>query len=164
MMTAMAIAQENALLNRDFWKTIPTLTQVQDLVKKGNDPVQLNENAFDATIYALLEKADHDVVKYLLSFKGNSVDKNTHDSRIYLHWAAYAGHAEMVKYLLASGSDVTKTHETELNYFLNKGFALDSKDNINNGIFNYAAKKGDINFLKLLVDKGVDSITSYCAS
>lgn len=208
MMTAFVIAQENTLLNRDFWKTNPTLTQVQDLVKKGNDPVQLNENAFDATIYALLEKADDDVVKYLLSFKGNSVDKNTHDSRIYLHWAAYAGHIEMVKYLLASGSDVTKrdsngntplafaanagqknkdvyqafeshgvnllneknenganllllvapslTHESELNYFLNKGFALDSKDDLNNGIFNHAAKKGNINFLKLLVDKGVD--------
>ncbi|WOI21813.1 ankyrin repeat domain-containing protein [Nonlabens ulvanivorans] len=202
------LSAQNVFLNRSYWKNNPSLEQVKIDVKAGNDATELNRNAFDATIYAMLEKANDDVVKYLLSFEGNTIDKKTHDSRIYLHWAAYAGQVKIVNYLLEKGSSVTEldSHgytplafaanagqkntaifesfeeygvnllaeknenganllllvapalatEVELSYFINKGFSLDSKDAINNGIFNYAAKKGNVDFLKLLVAKGVD--------
>lgn len=208
-MSIIAVAQqENIFLDRSFWKSNPNLETVKQKITEGNDATALNKNAFDAVIYALLEKADDNVVKHLLSFKDNSVDKKTHDSRIYLHWAAYAGQIEVVKYLLNNGSSVTEldshgytpltfaanagqkdkvlyetfekygvnllneknenganllllvsptlSNETELNYFIEKGFKLNSKDDNDNGIFNYAAKKGNIDFLKLLVKKGVD--------
>jgi len=209
LLSIVAVGQEsNVLLDRSFWKGNPDLETVKQKIAEGNDATALNENAFDATIYALLEKADDDVVKHLLSLEGNPIDKKTHDSRIYLHWAAYAGQVEIVNHLLEKGSSVTEldshgytplafaanagqkneelfeafenygvnllteknenganllllvapslSNDTELNYFLGKGFKLDSKDDTGNGIFNYAAKKGNPDFLKLLVEKGVD--------
>lgn len=203
-----AIAQENILLDRSFWKGKPDLETVKLKIAEGNDATALNRFAFDATIYAMLEKADDDILKYLLSLEGNPIDKNTHDSRIYLHWAAYAGLTGIVEHLLNRGSSVTKldshgytpltfavnagqtnpelfdafekygvnlleeknesganllllaapslSNEDDLNYFIKKGFKLDSEDNKGNGIFNYSAKKGNTDFLDLLVKKGVD--------
>lgn len=201
-------AQENVFLNRDYWKANPSLEHVKKDVAQGNDPAELNAFAFDALVYALLEKADDSVLKYLLSAEGNSITKKTHDSRIYLHWAAYAGKTAFTEFLLQKGSDVTDfdshgytpltfaanagqkdkelyevfekhgvdlvkeenenganvlllvapflSNEKELDYYLDKGLAFNSTDNVGNGIFNYAAKKGNIPFLKLLIDKGVD--------
>ncbi len=208
-MSIVAVAQqENIFLDRTFWKGNPDLQIIKQKIAEGNDATVLNENAFDAVVFALLEKADDDVVKYLLSLEGNAVDKKTHDSRIYLHWAAYAGQIEMVKYLLDKGSSVTEldshgytplafaanagqkdealynafekhdvsltdeknenganllllvapslSTEKELAFFTTKGFKLESTDNDGNGIFNYATKKGNIDFLKLLIKKEVD--------
>lgn len=208
-LSIVAFGQEsNVLLDRSFWKGKPNLETVKQKIAEGNDATALNRNAFDATIYALLEKVDEDVVKHLLSLKGNPIDKKTHDSRIYLHWAAYAGQIEIVKYLLEKGSSVTEldshgytplafaanagqkdealynafekhgvnlinekngnganllllvapslSREKELAFFTSKGFKLEGTDINGNGIFNYAAKKGNIDFLKLLVKKDVD--------
>ncbi len=47
-------------------------------------------------------------------------------------------------------------NETELAYFIDKGMALNSSDDEGSGIFNYASRRGNIEFLKLLVSKGVD--------
>ncbi len=201
-------AQENIFLNPTFWKGKPSLDIVKQKIADGNDATELNERAFDAVVYALLQKADNDVVKYLLSLKGNPVDKKTHDSRIYLHWAAFTGQVGLVNHLLEKGSSVTQldshgytpltfaanagqinkelyeafenygvdllneknenganllllvapslSNETELNSFLKMGFDLNDKDGSYNGIFNYAAKKGNLDLLKLLVNKGVD--------
>jgi len=204
-----AVAQDNNIfLNRSFWKDNPDLETVKKKISECNDATELNGNAFDATIYAILGDTDDDVIKYLLSLKGNPVDKKTHDSRIYLHWAAYAGNVDIVNHLLDLGSSTTAldshgytplafavnagqtdevlfsafedhgvdltsekteyganllllaapnlTTEKELDFFLSKGFELDAKDNIGNGIFQYASKKGNIEFLKLLVEKGLD--------
>ena len=200
--------QKNELHDRAFWKSNPSLETVKTMIAEGNDPTAMNDNAFDATTFALMGKADIAVIEYLLSLEGNAVDKKTHDSRIYLHWASYAGDAELVQYLLDQGSSVTALdshrytplafganagltnpavyeafekqgvnlveekndhgadlllmaapslkNEKELDFFLGKGLALDSTDEDGNGIFNYAAKKGNIDFLKLLVKKGVD--------
>lgn len=200
--------QKNELIDRKFWKSNPDVATIKQKIAEGNDPAEMDSNSFDATTLAITSKADTEVVKYLLSLEGNAVDKKTHDSRIYLHWAAYAGDAELVQFLLDNGASVTaldshrytplafganagltnpeiyrafeakgvnlveeknehganllllaapslKT-EKELNFFLDKGLALDSKDEDGNGIFNYASKKGNMDFLKLLVSKGID--------
>jgi len=207
--TCCAVAQtDNVFLERSFWKSNPNLDIVKNKINEGNDPTALNSNAFDGVIYALLEKADDNVIKYLLSLEGNPADKKTHDSRIYLHWAAYAGKIGIVQHLLETGSSVTELdshgytplafaanagqknpelystfekygvdltteknehganllllvapsleNQYELNYFIDQGLALNSKDDKGNGIFNYAAKKGNISFLKMLIEKGVD--------
>ncbi|SNR64847.1 Ankyrin repeat [Maribacter sedimenticola] len=206
--TVVTAQQKNELHDRGFWKSNPSVAIVKQKIAEGNDPVASNNNAFDATTFALMGKASVDVIAYLLSLDGNAVDKKTHDSRIYLHWAGYAGNEEVVNYLLEQGSSVTALdshqftplafaanagltnpaiynafegkgvdlakekndhganlllmaapsikNEEELNFFLSKGLALESKDDDGNGIFNYAVKKGNIDFLKLLVSKGVD--------
>jgi len=99
--------QKNELLDRKFWKTNPDVATVKQKIAEGNDPIVKDSNSFDATTLAITSKADTEVVKYLLSLEGNEVDKKTHDSRIYLHWASYAGDAELVKYLLGNGASVT---------------------------------------------------------
>lgn len=203
-----SLTAQNIFLNRDYWKNSPSLEQVKEDIHSDNDPTELTKYAFDATIYALLENSDDEIIKYLLSLDGNTIDKKTHDSRIYLHWAAYTDRVTIVNHLIKKGSSLTDidshgytplafaanagrknkelyeafekhglnlleeknnygadllllvapslTRASELNYFLEKGFSLTREDNNGNGIFNYAARGGNIEFLKLLVEKGVD--------
>ncbi|WP_026452673.1 ankyrin repeat domain-containing protein [Aequorivita capsosiphonis] len=200
--------EENIFHDRSFWQDNPTKEVVKQKIVEGNDPVAFNNNGFDATTNAILAKADDAVIKYLLSLKGNSVDKRTHDSRIYLHWAALRGKTEIMKYLLEKGASVTALDsrgnspityaansgqtdsavydvfianglklseetnqedanvlllvapfledEKQLDYFTSKGIDLKSIDKDGNGIFNYAARKGNVRFLEQLVKKGVD--------
>ncbi|MDT0678744.1 ankyrin repeat domain-containing protein [Autumnicola musiva] len=200
-------AQDNILLDRTFWKEQPNLATVQQKVKEGYDPTELNENAFDPVVYALLENGKEEVIDYLLSREGNGVEKRTHDGRTYIFWAAYGDDVKTMNKLLEKGAKLdakdthgntpltfaastgqtntqiyelfeeygaTISHETnesganallliapyvknisELNYFLSKGLELNSKDEAGNGIFNYAAKNGNIKLLQQLIEKGV---------
>ncbi|WP_026449456.1 ankyrin repeat domain-containing protein [Aequorivita capsosiphonis] len=200
--------QKNVLLDRAFWTENPNLEFVKQKISEDHDATALNENGFDATVYALITNADNNIINYLLSLEGNPVDKRTHDSRIYSHWAAYAGKTQIVKRLLAMGSSIsaldshsatplvfaacsgltdTKIYDLfiangvnlseekdedgantlllaapyfidlqETDYFTSKGISLNSADNEGNGIFNYAAKRGNIDFLKAIVKKGID--------
>ncbi len=199
---------KNVFLERSFWQENPNVETVKLRISEGNDATAVNENGFDAVVFALLEKADESAINYLLTLEGNAVDKRTHDSRIYLHWAAYAGHAPMVKKLLEMGSSTTaldshgltpltfaagagltapeiydmfiakgvKLSEEksqagattlllaapylesveDLEYFTAKGLSLKDTDYDGNGIFNYAARRGNVAFLQMLVKKGVD--------
>lgn len=199
---------QNIFHERSFWSSKPTLETVKQKVAEGNDPTQFNDNGFDATTNALLTNNNVDIIEYLLSFKENPVDKRTHDSRIYLHWAAFADNPNNVKLLLsrksamdakdsrgntpltfaanggltnpevydlfkAQGAELAKEkspqganllllaspflkNEKELAYFTDNDLPLDSVDNDGNGIFNYASRRGNIDFLKMLVAMGVD--------
>jgi len=99
-------AQTNTLMDAGFWKQNPTIESVKTEISKGNSPSQQNGGFFDPVVIAINNKASLDVVKFLIEQEGNSVDKKTHHSRIYLQWAAAAGNLELVNYLLAKGSDV----------------------------------------------------------
>jgi len=208
-MTLGIMAQtQNVFLERDFWKAKPDLATVQLKISKGNDATALNENAFDAVVYALLEKADNAVLTYLLGLEGNGLEKRTHDSRTYIFWAAYAGNTTIMAQLLERGAslDVKDSHQNtpmtfaastgqldtkvydlferygaplaqeknkdganllllaapymkkvgQMTYFLDKGIDLHEKDSQGNGIFNYAARGGSLDFMKALVRKGAD--------
>lgn len=200
-------AQENVFLSRDYWKTNPSIVLIEKDIKEGNDPSQLNSNAFDAVVYALLEKVDNATIKHLLSKKGNGVNKRTHDGRTYIFWAAYKDNLEMMQYLVSKGAktDLIDSHgytvlnfaaatgqqntklydlcisyganpvteknhdganalllvapflkdDTLINYFVDKGVDIHTTDNQGNGLFNYAAKKGNIEILNMLIKKGV---------
>ncbi len=202
------IAQENAFLQRDYWKNNPSVEKVKTDVKAGNDPSQLNRNAFDAVVYALLKKKKETTIKYLLSLEGNDVKKRTHDSRTYIFWAAYKGNVRIMQHLFDKGAviNITDSHgntpvtfaastgqkdaavydlfekngailnqeknkdgvnallliapylenEKELAYFITKGFDIKEIDPKGNTIFNYAAKKGNIQFLKMIIKKGIN--------
>ena len=97
-------AQDNLLLSRDYWKTNPSVLQVKKAITDGNDPKELNKHAFDAVVYALLEKTNDNTIKYLLSLEGNEVEKRTHDSRTYIFWAAYKGNISIMEYLFDKGA------------------------------------------------------------
>jgi len=100
----VSVAQKNDFLNREFWKANPTIKTIYQKINAGNDPVELNRFGFDAVVYALLENTNNRTLEYLLSIKGNSVDKLTHDGRTYLFWAVYKNNIEFVKYLIEKGA------------------------------------------------------------
>ncbi|MEM1338013.1 MAG: ankyrin repeat domain-containing protein [Bacteroidota bacterium] len=112
MIFCTGIAQENIFLSRDYWKANPSIDQIEKDIAAGNDVSQRNAYAFDAVCYAFLEKADNSSIKYLLSKKGNEVNKLTHDGRTYIFWAAYKDNLEMMQYLLDRGAktDIVDDH------------------------------------------------------
>lgn len=133
-------SQTNTLLDRSFWKKKPDVAAVETEIKKGNDPTELNSNAFDPTVLAINEQAPNEVIKHLLSIKGNDVNKLTHDGRTYIFWAAYRGNIEIMEYLFKNGA--------KLNIFDDKGYSA----------LNFAASSGQANtkVYDLLISKGID--------
>ena len=122
-------SQENILLDRDFWKEKPALETVINKIKDGSDPTELNQFAFDPISWALIEKADNDIVKYLLTFKDNGVNKLTHDGRTYIFWAAYKNNIDMMQYLVDKGAktDIVDDHGYSLLNFAATTGQLNSK-------------------------------------
>lgn len=198
---------DNMFHTRSYWKSNPSLKQIKQDIKKGNDPVSYSEHYMDATSYAILMDADSEIINYLLSLDGNGVNKATHDGRNYVMWAAYKGNATLVKQLLDQNSDVTIIDDHGYNlltfaalggvadtviydmilaqgldiqsrsrdgahsllllcssikdtnvirYFESKGLRLIDKDRYGNGAFHYAARKGNIDMMKMLIERGVD--------
>ena len=98
--------QKNTLLDQSFWKAAPDVTAVKAEIAKGNSPSELNPMSFDPTVMAINSDAPVATIKFLLEQKGNDISKSTHDNRIYLHWAANKGNAEIVEYLISKGSDI----------------------------------------------------------
>lgn len=98
--------QKNMLLEQSFWKTNPDVAAVQAEIAKGSNPSELNSRSFDPVVLAINNDAPAATIKFLLEQPGNSVNKSTHDNRIYLHWASGKGNLEIVEYLIAKKSDV----------------------------------------------------------
>lgn len=116
--------QSNRLLESAFWQSKPTVDQVKAEVAKGSNPAEFNANAFDPTVMAINAGASNDIVFYLLEQKGNEVNKITHDSRNYIHWAASKGNLEVVKYLIEKGSKTNNEDShgmTPLNFSVGVG-------------------------------------------
>lgn len=197
---------QNSLLNSDFWKKSPDVALVKSEIQKGNSPSEANRGNHDVVSIAINNNAPLETILYLLDQPGNSVDKITHDGRLYIHWAASRGNVELLKILIDRGSDIFRTddkgalpisfaasngqknieiyellfdagndpkqkfqkganllllsiaHDKDLtlaNYFTSKGLSLNSTDDIGATAFDYAAQRGDVEFLQTLVDKGV---------
>lgn len=134
---------KNIFLDRTFWKSKPTVSIVKQKIAEGNNPTQLNKHSFDAIAYALLEKPEvvsDDVIKFLLTQKGNGINKITHDGRTYIFWAAYTGRVDLMKYLVEKGAktDVIDSH----------GYS----------VLNFAATTGQQNpkLYDFLIEKGAD--------
>lgn len=115
---------KNIFLNRDFWKSNPSIEVISQKIQEGNDIAELNNNAFDAVVYALLENVDDSTTKFLLTKEGNDINKITHDGRTYVFWAAYKGNIEMVQYLIDHGArmDIVDSHGyTPMNFVASTG-------------------------------------------
>ncbi|MCR6718944.1 MAG: ankyrin repeat domain-containing protein [Chitinophagaceae bacterium] len=104
--TLTAQAQKNVFLEQSFWKENPSVETVKAAIAQGNDPHAFNPSSFDGITLAINNGAPNETVKYLLELPGSSVNRVTHDSRIYLHWAGSKGNVELVEYLLAKGANL----------------------------------------------------------
>jgi len=170
-----AQSQNNIFLDRAYWKSAPGVETVKLDEQKGNDATQLNSNAFDATVYAILEKAPKETIEYLLSKPGNDVNKITHDGRTYLFWAAYAGNTDLMEYLkekgaktdllddhgytvlnfaAANGQSNTKVYDLCIRYGANLKKDLDHDGA--NAILLSAASAKDMMLIDYFASKGLD--------
>lgn len=127
MIFAQGFSQENVFLKREFWDTKPTIKTVETKIKEGNNPAEANSNNFDGVVYATLQNAPFETITFLISQKGNDVNKLTHDGRTYIFWAAYKGNVQLVEYLLKNDA------------------ITDITDDKGNTIVNFAASSGQTN-------------------
>ena len=88
LLSSFLKAQDNSMLNANFWKSKPDVTAIKAEVSKGNNPAQANGGNHDIVSMAINNEAPLETIKYLIDQPGNSVDKLTHDGRLYIHWAA----------------------------------------------------------------------------
>ena len=134
---------KNVFLDRAFWKTNPTINQVEVKITEGNNATKLNRYGFDAVVYAILENANTKTIKHLLSKKGNDVNKLTHDGRTYIFWASYKNNISIVKHLLKNGA--------KTNVIDDKGYS----------ILNFTAAAGveNIKLYDLLIKHGASILT-----
>lgn len=96
---------KNEFLDREFWKSDPSVSLIKKTIEDGNDPTQKGTSSFDGVSYAIIDEASLKSIKYMLTLEGNPVTKNTHGGLKYLQWAAYKGNIELMKHLLALGAD-----------------------------------------------------------
>ncbi len=134
----MSVNAQTTLLQGDFWKTNPGLTEVKAEIAKGNSPSQANAGSFDPVTMAINNRASNEVIRFLVEQEGNSVTKKTHHSRSYLHWAASSGNLEIVQYLIEKGSDV---HYAD-SYGTPVAAYAASTGNTNTGVFDALFKAG----------------------
>lgn len=99
-------AQKNIFLDQAFWKAKPDVSTIKTEIDKGNDATELSSNAFDAVVFAINNDASNESIIYLLSLKGNEVNKITHDTRTYIFWAANKGNTEVMNFLIKKGAKV----------------------------------------------------------
>ncbi|KAB8152285.1 ankyrin repeat domain-containing protein [Kordia sp. TARA_039_SRF] len=104
--SSISFAQEsNDFLSRAYWRTNPSIADIDKKIANGNDISELDRNMFDPVSMALIEKVDNQTIKYMLSKKGNDVNKLTHDGRTYIFWAAYRNNLEMMRFLVEKGAN-----------------------------------------------------------
>lgn len=163
---------QNQFLSRDYWKTEPTLKEVKADIKKGNDPLALNNFGFNGVVYAMLEQAPFETIKYLLEQKGSDINLISHDGRTYLHWAAMNGDLELIKYVADQGAkDIVDDHGYNVlnfaavtgqtnpavyDYLLSKGAKLsDTNHNGANALLLLTPFLKDWEMIQYLTSKGV---------
>lgn len=137
--------KENIFLNRSFWTPNTTINEVKDRIAAGNDITAFDAYNFDSVVKAILEKAPLKTIEFVLSFKGNSIEKITHDKRTYIFWAGYAGNVKLVERLLKMNAKVN------------------IKDSHQYSPLTFAAATGQSNLeiYKLLIDSGLDVTTDF---
>lgn len=158
-----------AILNKVDNKTIEYI-----LAKNGNN---VNKKTHDGRTYIFWAAYTNnlEIMKYLVS-KGAKTDVIDTHGNTFLNFAASAGQLdiELYKYSFSIGADITKEKNHDganalllvashlkdfklVEYLITKGASLSDKDANGNGLFEYAAKGGNTQFLKILLDKGVDT-------
>lgn len=139
----------------------------------GND---VNKRTHDGRTYIFWAayKGNLPMMKYLVE-KGAKTDVIDSHGYSLMNFAAVTGQLDIALYdfCIANGAKPQTEVDLEganvlllvaphikdlslIDYFTEKGISIHGTDTEGNGIFNYAAKKGNINLLKALIAKGSD--------
>jgi len=143
LMSGSWAQNKNIFLSRSYWTPNTTIEEVKAGIAAGNNISAFDENSFDPVVIAILGKAPLATIEFALSFKGNSIEKITHDKRTYIYWAAYSGNVALVEKLIKMNA------------------AVNIKDSHQFSPMTFAAATGQTNqkIYKLLIDAGLDLAT-----
>ena len=155
-----------AILEKNSIKT------VEFLLSQGNDVNKITHD-FRTYIFWAAYKGNLPLMENLLS-KGARMDLTDSHGYSILNFAAATGQRDLgiYEFCIANGADIKneKNHDGKnallsiapkledlsmIDYFVSKGLHITDVDKHGNGIFNHAAKGGNIKVLKALVAKGV---------
>ncbi|RYE22911.1 MAG: ankyrin repeat domain-containing protein, partial [Sphingobacteriaceae bacterium] len=155
----------------------PTASIAYLLSQPGNEVSKLTHDGRTYLHWAA-NRGNTDLVEYLLK-KGSKVNIVDSHGSTPLLFAAGSGQQNTKIYdlIIAHGDDLKKDVSPEganalllaisndkdfalTNYFVSKGLSLNSTDAAGNNAFSYAAKSGNLDLLKSLVQKGVKPNTN----
>ncbi|RNC80237.1 MAG: ankyrin repeat domain-containing protein [Winogradskyella sp.] len=142
------------------------------LDKKDNGVNKLTHDGRTYIFWAAY-KDNIEMMQYLVD-KGAKTDIVDSHGYSVLNFAATTGqlNAKLYDFIFKHGADITKEKSHNganalllvapflnnfelVDYFISKGADLNTTDNNGNGIFNYAAKGGNLDFLQQLINKGI---------
>ena len=131
---------------------------IDQLLKAGADPNTRTTADGETVLMTSARAGNLDAVKILLNHGADVNAKEAYKGQTALMWAAAEHHPEVVKALLEHGADwkvISSSRETKIP----KLSAASSVSPIARGGFNafsFAAREGDIETAKVLLDHGVD--------
>lgn len=197
---------QNQVIEESFWKTNPSLEQVQTAIKQF-DYANV-QGSKDPILLAIKAKAPIETIQFLIDQPQVNFSRTIHEGRNYLHDQTNANNLEVVDYLLQKGADmyfidangqtpltfaafsgkltkemldvyikhgldVKKRYEKKDNvnllllavgydngltftkYLESKGLSIKDVDDKGHNAFYHAAKIGDVEVLKQIVNAGV---------
>lgn len=115
------------------------LELVEHLLKQGSKLDIIDDHGFSIIPFAANAGQKNPELYDMLLDAGVKLDGTNHDG------------ANALLLLTPNVTDFS-----ELDYFIEKGLPLTSKDDLGNTAFNYAAKKGNISIMNQLIQKGID--------
>ncbi|RNC89494.1 MAG: ankyrin repeat domain-containing protein [Allomuricauda sp.] len=177
---AIAAGNDATELNRNlfdgvcyaFLEQVDNTSIIHLLGKKGNEVDKITHDGRTYIFWAAY-KGNLEMVKWLVAHGARADIEDAHGYSV-LNFAANAGQSNTALYdfLLAHKADINATtrsganalllaaasakNEKILNYFMDKGLSFESLDDADNGIFQLAARGGNIQLLKMLAAKGAD--------
>lgn len=110
--------EKNVFLDRDFWKSQPTVRDIRQKIKEGHDPAEKDAFAFDGAAYGIIDDAPLQSILFMLKQDGNPVNKPTHGGVSYLLWSAYKGNKALMEELIKLGADTQMTTTRGTNMLL----------------------------------------------
>jgi ankyrin repeat protein len=155
-----------------FLESVDNATIKHLLGKKGNAVDKITHDGRTYMFWAAY-KGNLEMMQYLSDKGAKSNIEDAHGYTV-LNFAANAGQSnpKLYDFLLEHDANIDATTRNGANalllvsagakdmdileYFMDKGLAFDSVDDNDNGIFQYAAKGGNLKLLKALADKGAD--------
>ena len=106
IVSTMQAQEGNVFLNRDYWKSNPSIEDVKTEILNGHSVSELDRYDFDAVSWAILENVDNTTIEQMILMEGNGAHKITHDGRSYVFWAAYKNNLELMNFLIEKGTDM----------------------------------------------------------
>ncbi len=119
--------QKNVFHNPIFWEGKPSIEQLKMEIAKGSSATEAGPYGADAVVYAINANATMETIQFMLSQKGNDINKIVSNGRTYLYSAASNANIELMEYLISKGA------KTNL------------KDNFGYTVLSYSAAIGQTN-------------------